>query len=87
MRRAPTAAGDRTVSPRSAAAIFAPLSSKSVVARNPRSQRVARKGRVPSAAIIMFVSFETAQCSLYVLVCQDSLYCVVQALESARLFD
>jgi hypothetical protein len=40
--------------------IFGPLSSTNRAPRTARSHKVARKGRVPSAAFIMFVSFETA---------------------------
>src|SRR6185503_18570344 len=72
--------------PLRAATIFPPLSSRTRAPSTSRSHRVAIKGRVPKAAVITSASFETHQCSLFVLSCQEPAPDTVQALESSAGF-
>jgi hypothetical protein len=73
--------------PLRAAAIFPPLSSRTAAPRTTRSHNVVMKGRVPRTAVIRFASFETVQCSLFVLSCQEGPDASYQALEIAPFFD
>jgi hypothetical protein len=73
--------GSRGGLPLRAAAIFAPLSSRTAAPSTTRSHNVARKGRVPKAAVITFRLLDGVKCSFFVLTCQAALPQTGQALE------